>query len=202
MHQVVCQMPMNLQSHSWTKSAQLLTLSSLNDCTRACWPTFTQECDLLQTGHSWPHQSPDSPFLSVIKAVHWRIFCSRLWPNVCSIYSQPSSNRYLYVRVCVSMCTLWDVSEEDLSGTCNDVCSSAAELGHREVEREKKTQRERERKHWQLLNPQDGGAAKVSPAKPPVTSFITEFPVHTSSFTLINCCLSIHHRGFSFIVHN
>lgn len=49
--------------------------------------------------------------------------------------------------MCVSMCTLWDVSEEDLSGTRNDVCSSAAELGHREVEREKKTQKERERKH-------------------------------------------------------
>lgn len=49
--------------------------------------------------------------------------------------------------LCVSMCTLWDVSEEDLSGTRNDVCSSAAELGHREVERErgKDTKRKREK---------------------------------------------------------
>ena len=37
------------------------------------------------------------------------------------------------VRVCVFMHAPWDVSEEDLSGTRNDVCSSAAELGHREV---------------------------------------------------------------------
>lgn len=41
------------------------------------------------------------------------------------------------LHVCVSMCTLWDVSGEDLSGTRNDVCSSAAELGHREVRGEK-----------------------------------------------------------------
>lgn len=40
------------------------------------------------------------------------------------------------------MCTPWEVSEEALSGKRNDVCSSAAELGHQEVERE----RERERK--------------------------------------------------------
>ena len=47
--------------------------------------------------------------------------------------------------MCVSMCTLWEVSEEDLSGTRNDVCSSAAELGHREVEREKDTKRKRQK---------------------------------------------------------
>lgn len=52
----------------------------------------------------------------------------------------------IYVCVCVSVCTLWEVSEEDLSGKCNDVCSSAAELGHREVEseREKDTERKQE----------------------------------------------------------
>lgn len=45
--------------------------------------------------------------------------------------------------VCASMCTLWDVSEEDLSGTRNDVCSGAAELGHREVDRERESEREK-----------------------------------------------------------
>lgn len=40
--------------------------------------------------------------------------------------------------MCVSTCTLWDVSEEILSGTRNDVSSSAAELGHREVDKERK----------------------------------------------------------------
>lgn len=42
--------------------------------------------------------------------------------------------------VCVSMCTLWEVSEEDLGGKHNDVCSSAAELGHRKVERDRQTE--------------------------------------------------------------
>lgn len=41
--------------------------------------------------------------------------------------------------VCVSMCTLREVPEEDLGGTRNDVCSSAAELGHGKVERERES---------------------------------------------------------------
>lgn len=43
------------------------------------------------------------------------------------------------------MYTLWDVSEDDLSGTRNDVCSSAAELGHKEVERKRKRHEEGEK---------------------------------------------------------
>lgn len=58
------------------------------------------------------------------------------------------------LHVCVSMCTLWDVSGEDLSGTRNDVCSSAAELGHREVER-------REIENADRLNLQDRRVLQV-----------------------------------------
>lgn len=34
------------------------------------------------------------------------------------------------VRACACVCVLGKVSEEDLSGTQDDVCSGAAELGH------------------------------------------------------------------------
>lgn len=47
----------------------------------------------------------------------------------------------MYIYSCSGVCkfslrALREVSEEDLSGTRNDVCSSAAELGHRKVEKE------------------------------------------------------------------
>lgn len=53
------------------------------------------------------------------------------------------------------MCVLGNVSEEGLSGKRDDVCSSAAELGHRKMEKERKRvrgrddRRGRSKEQWQ-----------------------------------------------------
>lgn len=84
--------------------------------------------------------------------------------------------------MCISPCVLGKVSEEGLSGKQDDVCSSAAELGHRKMEKERKRvggrddKRKREKKksdkiHWVV-------SGQVVLCKPPPV-WLTPFSIHS-----------------------
>lgn len=97
------------------------------------------------------------------------------------------------------MCTLWDVSEEDLSGTRNDVCSGAAELGHEEVERKRHEEKERENTDSYQVHRIEELCMFTLSCK--TSSHHFHQGVSTACLKLLCFCMSIHHKGLQFIAH-